>query len=361
MSETSNSTEVENFIFDQNIKAFLDRTTILYGVSGSGKSKIIIDLMYLLNPFIKQIIVICPTDLSNKTYSSGVVPVPLIHYSLNDNIIIKLWKRQEMFSSVYSRANNPNILERLFKKLQLGSVNKKLEVAESRKAQYIKEIHDQYVDKSIQDNKKKEIEDKFAELYVKAWKNEIHKHAAELANMDLDIEERFALKYRNFNPRMLVIFDDCTADFKRLKTKEAKEILEKFYFQGRWANLTMITAIHDDKKMDSSLRKNAYVSIFTTKEAATVFFGRGTMGYTKKMMQNVERVCDLVFVKEHKYQKLAYIRQEDKLYRCTATERAGFTFGGHSIKMYCDMIVADGTSIDTTNEFYDYFATPKPR
>lgn len=342
---------------------FLDKTAILYGASGSGKSHVIIDIIYNLRRSIKQIVVVCPTDPTNRTYSGtdgkpGIVQRPLIHYKLTEGLLIKLWQRQEMFAAVHSRANQITVLESLFSKLNLGDVNKVLNKAESVKAETIGNIEDQYVDKAIRKAKITEIEEKFKEFYILVYKRYIAANKKALSQMKLTPDESFALKYLSFNPRMVLVLDDCSADFKKIKSKEAKSVLEKMFFQNRWAYLTVLIAVHDDKLLDSELRKNAYISIFTTPQSAYAYFKRDTNGFPREMLNRVNSISKSVFTG---HQKLAFVRQRDEIYRMTAVDRSDtpFIFGAPAILDYCGKIQSDGgISIDKNNDFYEYFCTP---
>ena len=71
----------------------LNKGINLYGGSGSGKSTVILHFMNILKDQVGQIIVISPSDPTNHTYSGtwgdgkGVVPLPLIHYTITDGLL----------------------------------------------------------------------------------------------------------------------------------------------------------------------------------------------------------------------------------------------------------------------------------
>lgn len=339
---------------------FLNKTSILYGASCSGKSKFIEDILHKLRHLVKQIVVVCTSEPTNHTYggtdsSPGIVPKPLIHYKLTDEIIIKIWKRQEMLASMYSRANDPVILENLFNRLGMRDVNRILARADAAKAEQVVTVTEQYVDKAVQKKKIAEIEEQFTEFKLLIYKRYIIANASTLSKMELSIEERHALKYIGLNPNMVLILDDCSADFNNLQTKEAQTALSNMFFRGRHVFLTTIIALHDDTMLDVELRKNAFISIFTTKQSAFAYLDRRNNGL-KSMQKKVTASFESTFVG---FQKLAYIRQHEKFYRTTASDHAGepFTFGANSIINYCNTIKSTGViNVDKTNEFYDYFS-----
>jgi len=332
----------------------MDRSVLIFGPSGSGKSKIIVDIMATLNNDVDQIIVISPTDPANKTYSGkDVVPTPLIHYKLTDDLLETIWSRQEMFAAVYSRANQKSVLQSLFNRLNLTEVKKILEQAEITKADKLREVNGQFSDKARAKTKTEEIEREYEKFFTLVYKRYISEYRKKLANMDLNQDEAFTIRYLEFNPRLLLIFDDCTADFKRLKSPRAKSIMGKLFFQNRWAFTTVVIACHGDKNLDADLRNNAFMSIWTTRNSANVYFAHEANGFTKETAKKVIEWAPQIF---KGFQKLVYIREKDKFYKYTAQEHFNFQFGCAAIRSYCKKIKSDGLSMDMNNEFFQYFS-----
>ncbi len=331
----------------------MDRSAVIYGPSGSGKSKIIVDIMSALNNHVEQIIVISPTDSQNGTYSKGgVVPTPLIHYKLDDKLLETIWARQEMLAAVYARANKVTVLSSLFNRLNLRVVKDILEKAEIAKAAKIQEAHEQYSDKARAKKVVEDIGKEYDKFFMLLYKKYISEHKEKLAKMDLDPDEAFTLRYLGFNPRLLLIFDDCTADFKRLKSPRAKSVMGKLFFQNRWVFITVVIACHGDKNLDADLRTNAFMSIWTTENSANVFFAHEANGFPKEIAKRVTQWSPQVF---KGFQKLIYVREHDKFYKYTAESHEGFKFCSPAVRSYCKKIESDGLSMDSNNEFYQYF------
>jgi len=332
----------------------MDKSLVIYGPSGTGKSKIIVDVMAVLNPSVDQIIVISPTDPGNGTYSTGdVVPTPLIHYKLTDTLLETIWARQEMFAAVYSRANKVTVLHSLFNRLNLVKVKDILEKAEIAKADKIREATQQYTDKSRAGKVVEGIENEYERFFMLVYKQYISENRERLARMNLNPDEAFTLRYLDFNPRLLLIFDDCTADFKKLKSPKAKSIMGKLFFQNRWAFITVVIACHGDKNLDADLRNNAFMSMWTAPNSANVYFAHEANGFTSETAKKVSHWAPNIF---KGFQKLVYIRDHDKFYKYTANLHKGFKFGSPAIRSYCKKIKSDGLSMDANNEFYQYFS-----
>lgn len=345
----------EEVIFDY--RDFLDRTTVLYGGSGSGKSFMTVDIMYHLRPHIPQVIVVSPTDPVNRTYSNGLVRTPLIHYTLTEGLLLKIWERQEALSAVYARANEFATLQKLFVRLNIPHVNSMVEKVHSCKADNVAKVQEQFADnKQVCAKKITEIEEKFKEFITLIYKHFIGKHARELRAMNLAPDERHALKYLHFNPRMLIVFDDCSADFKTIKSARGKAVLGKMFYQNRHVFLTIIMGIHDDKLIDSELRKNSYMNVFTTHQSAHAYFCKASNAFPLEVRKQIDAWTQAGLWKANdKCQKLIYNRQKDQFFRYTAKKHPAFSFGSQSVHEFCDKVEAQGVNIDPNNAYLSLF------
>jgi RecA/RadA recombinase len=239
----------------------LDRTTVLYGETGSGKSTVIVDILYLLQSYVEQVIVISPTDRQNHTYDSGLVPTPCIHYTITSQLLDDIWARQNALVSVYSRANNSSTLQSLFNRIVdnrvsraiISDINRKLEDGR-------KEINAAESNTKTASSKIKDMEREYGKFTNLIYKQSINENRGYLQKLNLSKDEAFSLVYLNLNPRLVLIFDDCTEQLRRFKTHP---VIQMLFYQGRWSYITAIIACHTDKALDPELKKNAYINIFT--------------------------------------------------------------------------------------------------
>lgn len=333
-------------------KLFLDKSTVLYGESGTGKSVIIVDILYHLKPYVEQCFVIAPSDRKNHTYSGGVVPLPCIHYRITEKFLNDLWKRQEALGAVYSKANQADVLKKLFDRLNLSNVNSMIRDVESKRKDREREIYETYPDPETAKDKVEDMMKEFNKLMVLIYKQYVNENRAKLMKMNLTQDELFSLKYINLNPRLVLIFDDCSAQLKQFKSHP---IVQELFYQGRHAFITPIIACHTDKNLDAELRKNAFVTIFTEETCAHAFFHRGSNDLDKAAKTRADAACKATFTPTSKHQKLAWIRDEKKFYRFTATRRTGFSFGSPHIWDFCKMIANDGMSFSDDNQFMTEF------
>ena len=75
------------------IDLFLNKSTILYGTAGSGKSVLIKDIIYRLKDHIPNIIVFDKTNKLNQTYSN-YLPNTIIFESLTEKLFLNIYRKQ---------------------------------------------------------------------------------------------------------------------------------------------------------------------------------------------------------------------------------------------------------------------------
>lgn len=354
---------------------FLDRTVAIYGPSMTGKTVITKYVMTQLKPHVDEIIVIAPTEPTNNSYKD-VVPSTCIHYTINlpdpkdpkkDDgqkgalrFIQALWDRQSMKAAIYKRASNVATLESLFCKLP-NDVRRTGLVAirkiTDRKAVATEQLRRQFShDAGLLAQKTKELRERFQEVLSRVYRSFIlPHHAALLERRDLSEDELYSLTYLEFNPRMLLVFDDCAAQMKPLFPKE---VFRKLFYQNRHSFLSVILCLQDDTDLPTNLRKNAFVSFFTTDIVAASNFKRGSNQFPKSIHKMVDRVMPVLFSESNPHRKLAYIREDPtrrQFYHFTAPIPRPFRFGSDALWELCDECAADGNTMDEENPYFTSF------
>jgi hypothetical protein len=303
-------------------KNFLNRTSLLYGRTQSGKSVIIEEIMYLLKEHIPTVFVISPTNAANGTYTK-IVPPHCIKKELDAEWLEKLLTRQKHSSEMYQNANKLEVLKPVF---DVVSDDR----ASMLEKKAIKTAHDSIVfidsSKMAFSNKKKQKARILADrddMLKKLYKNTIRLNKVSLEKKSsLTKQQKAAVQFLDFNPNVLLIFDDCASTFKKLykKTTAIKEI----FYEGRWYNFTTIISAQDDKEIDSELRKNAIVSIFTTAQAATANFERASNGYPKHEKLRAKICTETIFKQDENdvkhFQKLVYMQGNGDPFKYTIAD-----------------------------------------
>lgn len=333
-----------------NYEHFMNKSTFLYGSSDTGKTTIIFDILHHLSRFIDQIIVVSPSDSQTGDYSK-VIPSPLVHYSLTKELIEDILERQEMLTQVQVEANNLSILESLFNKLQLEYENKLIDSIRQKTKESIKDVETNYTDQNERLTQIKIIEAKCDEFCKHVYKKYVNLHMNKFSILDLSEKEKFSLKFHNLNPRLILVLEDCGAQIKTLRTKT--KALDEILFRGRHANITLLLPCQDDKNVDSELRKNAFINIFTTDICANSYFERQCNNFNKDTRCKVKRYASTVF--KVPFQKLIYIRKLATFYRYTAVMHSKLNICSPIIREFCDKIEKKGVKVNKGNKFYSYF------
>ncbi len=332
---------------DLDWRKVVDKTTCIFGESGTGKSMVIKDLLSISNGHIDQVIVVSPTDKQNHTYDSGIVPLPMIHYTVSVDLLEQIWQRQEAFSDIYSRANDPVIIRKLFNMINDTKAAELLGLMEKRKRDSmaaICETHDE--DTAAIKNNKLELD--FSDLVAKVYKTHILANRDKLMRNKLTEQEKFTIKFINFNPKLLLIFDDCTDVIKKMSTTP---VIQKIFYQGRHNNITCIIALHTDKALEPELKKNSFITVFTAEISATSYFERKSNDLDSDAKRRAKQCLRLAFTPVLKHQKLVWVRDERKFYRYTAKKHDMFRFGTQAFWDYCNKIKSDSSQVNTSNKF----------
>lgn len=334
----------------------IDKSSIVYGESGTGKSYIIVDMLHALRPYIDQIIVFAPTDRQNHTYDKGIVPLPFIHYTITPKLLTDIWSRQEALVAVYTQSNNINILKSLFRKIDdsrrapaeavISEINVQLKTFE-------RELTQKNLDESQFKTKLNEMKEDCDKLLIEIYKTYITREAANIGRLNLTKQEQFTLKYHALNPRLVIVFDDCTDLIKKYRSHD---VMQKIFYQGRHSKITAIIAVHTDKVLDSELKKNAAISIFTELPCATAYFTRPSTSLDRESIARAIAACKIAFGDPTRpFQKLAYIRHEKKYYKFCAQKREGFSFCSAIVKSFCKIIAVENGKVSADNQFISEF------
>ncbi len=330
-------------------KTFLDRTSIFLGASGTGKSTVMVHTMHAIQDHIDQVIVISPTDRQNHTYDRGIVPLPCIHYTITEKLLDSIWERQEAMVSVMTQANNPAILQSVFDKIPSTD---KYKIAVSEIKQTLNDYKAEMRRNGDNANAVQDMEAECSKLITMMIKLSIEKNASALRQRTLTDQEKFTVKYATLNPRLLLIFDDCTDQLKRMKKHP---VIQKIFYQGRWAYITCLIACHTDKALDPELKKNAFVTMFTDIPSANAYFSRGSNDLTRDDQRRAQAAVAAAFTPAERFQKLAWVREEGGFKKFVAARHDNFRFGSQHVWNYCDSIKAEPGTAAVNNRFTGSF------
>ena len=319
----------------KDLDLFLDKTTLLFGGSFTGKTTIIEEILYLVKDHIPNYIIVA-SENSKKAYQNKL-PVRCIKKDLSKKKIQKIWDRQFFTTQLYNTANDITVLESLFNKMPDRESIVMLNAINKRATECISTIErSPNLNFAQRKSQKTAIEELQLKRVKELYKIAIRKNQSYIGAQRLTPHEKIALEYLDLNPRLMIIIDDCTDKFemwmKYFKKNEVNPFNSIFY-QGRHNYITFVFAAHNDKPVGSELRQNSRVTIFTdTKSATTSFVTRTSNGWTKDEQKEAVKFISKLFrteangVKNH--QKLCYVREDPYPFRYTiANLYPDFTLG----------------------------------
>jgi len=312
------------------------------------------------------VFVFAPTENQKGDFSKHV-PEPMIFEEFSVKEVRNIYLRQKAATTIYNLANNLKVLHGLFVKVANSTARKFQAKLVQLREQAKLQTDEMYSDIGVKRSKIEEIEELFKYKLIRFYKKIIGPHARRLSAGNLSKEEAFAIKYLNFNPRVLVVFDDATTELLELikegkrkvkgETTQDGEIIKHFFFKGRWANITHWYAFHDDNKLDTDIRKNAFYSIFFDRQVALAFFQRTANNFTTIEKKKAEVIINAVFDKSApEHAKLVYSRAEKKFYYLVADPVPNdFTMCSDIVGKFCSQILKKDIGIDTNNPFSKKF------
>lgn len=306
---------------DKNSDTYVNKSTLIIGGSGSGKTTIIFELLNLINCQVDNGIVIVSAN-SRKNYV-GRFHDQCIWENITKEELNDICERQTNITECYNIANDPINLKALVGRLPNRMVQVQLESVKRTAAKMIREIEMSAAndaDKLLHITNIRELTIKREKDFCRSV---IRENAQELSRIRLSPDERTTLKYLDLNNNFLFLCDDISPLFKTwmryYKTSE-KNPLESFFYDGRHAGVTFVAAIHDDTIIDAKLRKNARNVIYGNPQVLISSVEHKSSGYGKQERAFAERVAPHLYretagVKNHR--KLCYIREDPFPFRYT--------------------------------------------
>lgn len=333
------SCETKIPFLEKSADYYFCKSTTIFGASNSGKSTIVIEILHLLKDLIPLIAVFAPTADETKSFQD-IVPNEMIHRIVDLDKLEALYERQQASTKVFNMVNNKARLRQLFLKVS----NIKLRETESVVIQRAEDIiYRKQNDDSIDFIKKKkdisEVKNVRDEYLITLYKHIIRTNKTSIKKLHLSDEELYVIKYLDFNPNIIIVFDDCGAVFT--KKLQKNKTIQKIFFQGRHSYITTIFVFQDDLNLESSLRKNSFINIFTTQQCAQAYFERGSNNFSKDEKKHATKIINTILAPAHKkeHKKLVYVRDSENPFRYTiAGLYDTFRFGCTTLWEYCDKL-----------------------
>jgi hypothetical protein len=358
---------------EMKISNFLLRNIVIYGPSNTGKTVCAKDIMHTLKQEVDQVLVIAPTNTQNDSYT-GLVPDQFIHTDIYLPPPVAITKknskdkeegacrfmsliieRQKALVSEYRRSNNISILKRIYKHVHGDPIGEELAKVNSKRSAMHANLEKQVPPSKIQ-SMSKSIDEQCDKIYLELYKKAIRANMRHLIGQShISKEDKQTINFIDVNPHLLLILDDCAATMKFLFKSD---VFSEIFYQGRHNYITLILICQDDVDLPTSLRKNAYISIFTSSVIANTYFTRMNDKTTSKTAIDA---IDTIFRAsgDDKYRRMAYIREPSpgcsQFSFKTFPVRDSFRFGSDALYELCDKVKDDGSQIQSGNRFSQVF------
>lgn len=335
----------------------LDKLCLLIGPSNSGKTVIIKDFLHILKDKIPMVYLVAPEARNNEDFD-GIIPPALTHYSITVKDLEKLWARQTIAAQNYRMVSNPEILKELSDMRPNADVRRKISKLRATREKLERDVHANAELRAGQrENYLDEIQRRIEEATVSVYKAAIVKDIDWFKdNSDkFSEDQRRTVKFIMYNPRMLIILDDCTSMFSRL---QKSEVFQKLFYQGRHVFVTVLITAHADKKINTELRTNAFITILTKSETVSTYFAKKvSCGFSDAQVSAALEAAQAVFRGDPKtnFKKLVSVRGSNELYFYEASVHPRFAFGSKYMQDFCENIKTSTNRIDSSNPFSKSF------
>jgi hypothetical protein len=325
----------------------INKTINIYGITNTGKTTIIEEIMKILTPHIPAVVVICPTDKQQRTFSNESVPLvaaPFVHYHPSEDLLKKIHTRQEDATNYFIAINNFENMCKIIAKLGDPQINAGIMKMNAMRDRVINDIGRgpgaEQKASSVRAMHQTTIITYYKQI-IKARRKDF------LALTSLSDWEREAVNNIDFNPKLLLVLDDVTTDVEIFKKNP---ILKKLYYEGRHINITVLMSLHDDSVIAPAMRSNIHVSIFTDQKTATRYYGRpGVITDKDDRKLITSYIKTILTVSPH--DKLIYFSKGNRFGSYTASKYEPFTFGSTVFNEYASKITKTKTGLGSVGAF----------
>jgi hypothetical protein len=304
---------------------------------------------------------IAPTGTANKAYDR-IFPKRCIKIKPTKEDLRIVLEKQKNATNIYNKANDVDTLKKLCNRLNdLDCINASRRINLGVK-KIIEDItNSQEMNWADKKEQIKAVEEKMQSMLRKIYKTTITKYKNELCNKHyLSNDEKYAIKYMNFNPNFLLLMDDCASQIEQWAKDDA---INQIFFEGRHYYITTIITMQDDKKLNTGIRKNTFNNIFTEANCAIGFFENKANSFTKQIKKDGDKIANYIFAPNangtKNYKKLVYNRQDTSYpFRYVIVDDLdNFQMFSSALWELCDRVPTDedASVVNETSIFYNSF------
>lgn len=276
---------------------FLCKSTVVYGNTGTGKSTLMIDIMYKLRGQIKVAMVFNKNDGINGTFSS-VLPSCLVHKEFNANTLASFYESCKNYANLYNDMS-ANI-DRLTDKYLPGEAQDRL----NRDLERIERLRDEHSDDE------RAVSDERVLYYKEIVKQKfLHKYGENMRGTEDHRFIRYMNKMGFGPPYSMIVIDDFS---EKLDEINKLEIFNVLLTECRHCYVTFIMCAHNIQYVDKKRRSMFGNSVMTDNVSANKF-PNYCDAPTKQTAQSVRKQCSNMFGRGD-HRKLMYKLDNDRAY-----------------------------------------------
>ena len=259
----------------------LNRSAMLHGSTGSGKSRCSLFLCDLVKDFIDTVVVFCPSNDFHRDWT-GVVPAIFIHKTLTTTALERAIEGQERkkqaidYATEYGKKywamipGSQDIDRRYEAKIREIDANTEKNKQLMTGDDYSRIKHEKYVAEYERNIASRQLVTKYCPMLFKKY-GATQGDKKDQTSIKLTIFEM----YFRLNYNMLMIIDDCTEIFCDIDDS----VWKKLYTKLRHFNITLIMTTHSLNEIKGQvMRTSPFWHIFTTVGSAAYFLNNGTTG-----------------------------------------------------------------------------------
>jgi hypothetical protein len=313
---------------EQNVKNFLDKTTLIYGESGTGKTFFVRDILYQISKHVVAFLLIAPRSTYERSYK-GIIPEKCWKENMTRQTFDMIWQRQCNVTEIYNLTLDMSILQSLFLRCASRQAVTYVRLIINAAKTIISQINNAK-DISLEERRKQINalkEQQLTELQT-IYRRTIYENKKRLLAMNLSDTEMVVAEYMGINPRLLILVDDCTElleSWNKFYSKKEQNIFLSIMFKGRHNYITDVICIHDDSHVKPGQRRNAHTSIFTSKTALLATINKSTNGFSVRDRKELTEIGDRIFDDEKSkvklYMKLCIISDDVCRYKYAIAEK----------------------------------------
>ena len=337
---------------------FLNKLTLIYGQSFSGKSVLIKDILANLKGHIPIGICANPTNTQNGDYN-GIFPEECIYDDVTKPLLQRIFQRQQNVIAMYDLVRDPKQLLPLYKKI--CDVESKSKIDRLNKIYFkgIRDIKDSYEQNEV-DGALEDLKSKYYKKLVKIYRGCISVYMNRIDMRSLTDVQKAILSNFTINPRLLILIDDCASSIREWSQYEETK---KLFYQGRHLQVTTIITMQAISIIPPSLRNNAHISIFTTAKAVNNYYAKATSGASSDERKQIMKISSVVFAESDdkskpNFRKLcifgSIIKTPHPIQYIIAHPKKR-RFGSAALWAICNHVKKEQTSSLTSNSFSKMF------